>query len=107
MWEPERGAKVALIPRDAQHAEQVRWIDAPPFFHWHTINAFADGDRIEAVLPWYDSFPLTGHSKRLELHRPVIDIARSVVHDEAIDDQPSSSDGSTTRILDDARGTDT
>ncbi|WP_213769137.1 carotenoid oxygenase family protein [Caballeronia sp. dw_19] len=87
-WEPERGVKVALIPRDALHPEQIRWIDAPPFFHWHTINAFADGDRIEAVLPWYDCFSLTGHSRRLELHRLVIDIARGVVHDQAIDDQP-------------------
>jgi carotenoid cleavage dioxygenase len=88
LWEPERGTKIALIPRDAQQAEQIRWIDAPPFFHWHTVNAFADGDRIEAVLPWYDSFSLTGHSSRLELHRLVIDTARGVVRDEAMDDQP-------------------
>lgn len=88
MWEPERGAKVALIPRDAHSAEQIRWIDASPFFHWHTVNAFVDGERIEAVLPWYDSFSLSGHSSRLELHRLVIDMARNSVADEVIDDQP-------------------
>jgi carotenoid cleavage dioxygenase-like enzyme len=87
-WEPERGTKVALIPRDADRAEQIRWIDAPPFFHWHTVNAFSDGDRVEVVLPWYDSFSLTPKPKRLELHRLVIDTTRGTVRDETIDDQP-------------------
>jgi len=88
MWEPERGTQVALIPRDAQSAEQIRWLDAPPFFHWHTVNAFADGTRIEAVLPWYDAFSFTGPAKRLELHRMTIDTARGSVQDEIIDDTP-------------------
>ncbi len=88
MWEPQRGTRVALIPRDAQHSGQIRWIDAPPFFHWHTVNAFADGQKIEAVVPWYDSFSLTGPSRRLELHRLTIDTVQGAVQDETIDDQP-------------------
>ena len=86
-WEPERGAKVALIPRDANRAEQIHWIEAPPFFHWHTVNAFAENDRVEVVLPWYDAFSLTSKAKRLELHRLVIDTTQKTVHDEPIDDQ--------------------
>lgn len=77
---------MALIPRDAERAEQIHWIDAPPFFHWHTVNAFAEKDRVEVVLPWYDSFSLTSKAKRLELHRLVIDTAQKTVHDETLND---------------------
>ena len=87
-WEPGRGTKIALIPRDAQQADQIRWIDAPAFFHWHTVNAFVDGDNIEVVLPWYDSFSFTGPARRLELHRVTLDTAQGRVTDEILDDIP-------------------
>jgi len=86
-WEPERGAMVALIPRDARVADDIKWIKAPAFFHWHIANAWEEGSRIEAVMPWYDSFSLTGPSKRLELHRLTIHTDTGTVEDQTIDDR--------------------
>ena len=51
------------------------------------MNAFADGHRIEAVVPWYDSFSLTGPAKRLELHRLTIDTEAGTVEDQIVDDR--------------------
>jgi carotenoid cleavage dioxygenase len=87
-WEPERGTKVALIPRNAQQADQIRWIEAPAFFHWHTVNAFSDGAKIEVILPWYDEFSFVRRAPRLELHRVTIDTALGSVKDAVIDDSP-------------------
>ncbi|WP_072803524.1 carotenoid oxygenase family protein [Rhodococcoides yunnanense] len=53
-WEPERGTRIALIPRDGS---AVRWIDTEPFWVWHFANAFdnPDGtvtvDYVEHVYP--------------------------------------------------------
>jgi len=79
---------IALVPRDATDSRQVKWVRGPAFFHWHTVNAFEeDGGRIELVLPWYDTFSLSGPAKRLELHRIVIDTATGEVRDHALDDR--------------------
>jgi carotenoid cleavage dioxygenase len=86
-WEPERGTMIALVPRDAKAAEQVKWIKGPPFFNWHTVNAFEQGERIEVVFPWYDSFSLTAPAKGLALHRVVINSATGAVEDHPLDDQ--------------------
>jgi len=87
-WEPERGTMIALVPRDATDARQVKWVQGPAFFHWHTVNAFEEeGGRIELVLPWYDAFSLTGPAKRLELHRIVIDTATGDAQDHVLDDR--------------------
>jgi len=53
----------------------VKWIAGAPFFQFHTMNAFAEGNRIEVVVPWYDSFSLTARSSTLALHRLVIPAA--------------------------------
>lgn len=88
VWEPDRGTMVALVPRDAHAAEDVKWIKGPPFFHWHAVNAFAEGDRIEIVVPWYDAFSLTSAARKLELHRLVIHTDTNIVEDQTIDDRP-------------------
>ncbi|MBV7483162.1 carotenoid oxygenase family protein [Bordetella sp. BOR01] len=86
-WEPERGSRVALIPREARSAGQVRWIEGPAFFHWHTLNAFEENGRIEVSLPWYDAFSLGPGPRRLELHRIVIDTEANNVEDHLLDDR--------------------
>lgn len=32
-WEPDKGTRVALVPRDARTADDVKWIEGPPFFN--------------------------------------------------------------------------
>lgn len=36
-WEPERGTRIALIPRDGR---PVRWLHTDAFWLWHTANAY-------------------------------------------------------------------
>jgi carotenoid cleavage dioxygenase-like enzyme len=86
-WQPDRGTMVAVVPRNAKSDKDVIWIQSPPFFQFHTMNAFEDGNRIEVTFPWYDSFSLTHPSSKLELHRLVIDLQKRSVVDEALDNQ--------------------
>ncbi|MCR5979171.1 carotenoid oxygenase [Gordonia jinghuaiqii] len=50
-WKPERGTRIALIPRDGG---PVRWIDTDPFWVWHFANAFdnADGSVTVDYVEW-------------------------------------------------------
>jgi carotenoid cleavage dioxygenase len=86
-WQPNKGTMAAVVPRDAHAAADVRWIKGPPFFQFHTMNAFAEGNRIEVTVPWYDRFSLMGASKRLELHRLVIDTDTNTIEDQTIDER--------------------
>lgn len=87
-WQPERGAKIALIPRGARKADEVRWISCDPFFNFHAVNAFDDAGKVHLVVPWYDAYTLT-HDRpvKLELHRMTIDLASGQVDDRALDDR--------------------
>ncbi len=40
MWEPEKGAKVGVLPRHGGTAADVRWIECDPFFVFHYLNGF-------------------------------------------------------------------
>jgi carotenoid cleavage dioxygenase-like enzyme len=86
-WQPDRGAKVAVVPRDARASEDVRWIGGAPFFNFHCMNAVADGDRIEIVVPWYDRFSLGAPAKRLELHKLTLDTKSGSMSDTILDDR--------------------
>jgi carotenoid cleavage dioxygenase len=86
-WQPDKGTVAAVVPRDADAATDVRWISGSPFFHFHTMNGFAEGDRIEVQLPWFESYSLTGGRPKLELHRIVIHLDSGTFEDQAIDDR--------------------
>ncbi|MFJ1299331.1 carotenoid oxygenase family protein [Pseudomonadota bacterium AL_CKDN230030165-1A_HGKHYDSX7] len=86
-WSPERGARLALIPREARSAQDVRWVDGPAFFHWHTLNAFEEDGRIDVTLPWYAGYGPGASDRRLALHRIVIDARSGAWRDEPLDDQ--------------------
>ncbi|MFT4199163.1 carotenoid oxygenase family protein [Gordonia sp. (in: high G+C Gram-positive bacteria)] len=40
-WQPDRGTRVALIPRDGS---AIGWIDTDAFWVWHFANAYDDAD---------------------------------------------------------------
>lgn len=86
-WQPERGSMVAIVPREARSASEITWIKGAPFFQFHVMNAFTEGNRIEVTLPWYDSFSLIRPASRLELHRIVIDTERRIMQDVMLDDR--------------------
>ncbi|MEE2033017.1 carotenoid oxygenase family protein [Rhodococcus chondri] len=50
-WQPERGVRIALIPRDGG---PVRWYSTDTFWMWHTVNAFErpDGDVVLDYIEW-------------------------------------------------------
>lgn len=43
-WRPERGTRIAVLPRDGQGT--VRWFDAEPFFVFHFMNAAEQDGKI-------------------------------------------------------------
>ena len=86
-WEPERGTAIALIPRHGE-SQKVRWLRTAPFFHFHTLNAFEDGNCIEVQLPLFSSYSLRPEkSRRLELHTIRLDHETGTVNDQAVDDR--------------------
>jgi carotenoid cleavage dioxygenase len=40
-WAPERGTRIALVPRDGS---AVTWVTADAFWVWHFVNAFEEVD---------------------------------------------------------------
>ncbi|OKJ04641.1 carotenoid oxygenase [Streptomyces sp. CB01249] len=52
-WRPERGTRLALIPRDGS---PVRWASDDAFWLWHTVNAFdtepGGGDVVLDYVQW-------------------------------------------------------
>ena len=86
-WQPDRGTMVAVIPRSAKEAADIKWIRGAPFFQFHVMNGFIEADRIEVTVPWYDSFSLAKPAARLELHKIVIDTKAARVADQVLDDR--------------------
>ncbi len=92
-WEPERGTRIAVIPRDG--SGPARWIAAEAFWVWHFANAFEEvSDRGATTivvdyphwsqLPLGGTQPVTGGVVRARLD-PVAGTARF----ETVDDQPT------------------
>jgi carotenoid cleavage dioxygenase len=57
-WEPDKGTRIALIPRNAP-VSATRWFDAPPCYVFHPMNHFEDAaGRIVVDVMKYDVAPL-------------------------------------------------
>jgi carotenoid cleavage dioxygenase-like enzyme len=76
---------MAVIPRGATPGSDVGWIQGDPFFQFHAVNAHGDGNQTEVAFPWYDSFSFTSPSKKLVLHRLVIDTDKRTLTDGPLD----------------------
>lgn len=89
-WQPDRGTRIALIPRNG---DPVRWVDTDPFWVWHVANAFdnPDGtvtvDYVEWTYP--GGFADQPRPASSELVRAVVDpdagIGKTVVSDAVVD----------------------
>ncbi|WP_415940049.1 carotenoid oxygenase family protein [Streptomyces sp. 039-1] len=92
-WRPERGTRIALIPRDGG---PVRWADDEAFWLWHTVNAYDDPDHGHVVLDYVQWPALSlgaGSSKgrpresgHRGLTRAVVDPAARTVQRTQLDD---------------------
>ncbi|MFI0407651.1 carotenoid oxygenase family protein [Actinomadura sp. 3N508] len=88
-WNPKHPARVGIMPRSGGAAD-VRWIDIPPCWVFHTLNAYDDGDRVVVDLVSFPSFMNGGRTDGNPpptLDRWTIDPAALTVHQETIDDR--------------------
>ncbi|MFJ1787035.1 carotenoid oxygenase family protein [Streptomyces anulatus] len=87
-WRPERGSRIALIPRDGS---PVRWAEDEAFWLWHTANAYdtADGHVTLDYIQW-PSLGLGSDSEEGSAHRGLtradIDPAAGTVRRLQLDD---------------------
>lgn len=101
-WQPEAGARIGVIPRDDPDATP-RWFEVEPFWAFHFLNAFDDGDVIEVVGCRADRLNVGFGSDTIventhpRLHHWRIDLAAGTVSDTPLDDRP----GDFPRINDD------
>lgn len=91
-WRPERGTRVALIPRDGT---EVRWAREEAFWLWHTVNAYdaPDGRVVLDYVQWpalslggADSGEEADGAAARGLTRAVVDPATGTVRRTRLDD---------------------
>jgi carotenoid cleavage dioxygenase-like enzyme len=56
-WEPEKGAFVGVMGRNAS-VDSIRWFQLPPAYVFHPMNAWEDGSLIHAEVMEYPIAPL-------------------------------------------------
>ena len=93
-WEPEKGAYVGVMKRIAS-VDSIRWFQIDACYVFHAMNAWEDGDKIQADVMEYDSAPLfpnvdgsANRSDGARLTRWTLDLADNtdVVKRERLDD---------------------
>jgi carotenoid cleavage dioxygenase-like enzyme len=90
-WEPNRGTRIAVIPRGGQTGK-IRWIETDAFWCWHYANGWQEGSEIVTVFPWMSHLSLgdsDGHPVSRKLVRGRIDAAAGNVRLEVLDDRRS------------------
>ena len=91
-WQPETGARVGIMPRAGGNAD-LRWLELPPCYVFHTVNAFDDGERVVVDVVRYDAVfrrdgNFLGTDSPPTLHRWTIDLVAGTLHDAVLDDCP-------------------
>jgi carotenoid cleavage dioxygenase len=91
-WEPSYGARLGVMPRDGGNAD-VRWIEIPPCYVFHPLNAHDDGDRIVMDVVRHETMFASSTIGPREptpptLDRWVIDPIAGTVTETRLDDRP-------------------
>jgi carotenoid cleavage dioxygenase len=94
-WEPERGAKLGIMPRTGGNAD-VRWFDIDPCFVFHPMNAYAENGVVTLDVARYEQLLFMDQTAARDpgwrdknvarLHRWTIDLAKGTVRSTALDD---------------------
>jgi len=91
-WEPQHGARIGVLPRDAT-TDEVRWTEVEPFYVFHFLNAYDDGDTVVVEGCRASRLPVSfgeeplGEPVRPALHRWRIGTSSGSVTDEQLDDR--------------------
>ena len=91
-WDPSYGARLGVMPRDGGNAD-VQWIEIPPCYVFHPLNAHDDGDRIVMDVVRHETMFATSaigprESTPPTLDRWVIDPVAGTVTETRLDDRP-------------------
>lgn len=86
-WAPERGTRIALVPRDGS---PVTWIESEAFWVWHFANAYEEvdaGGGTQVIVDYaaWSGLPLGGADVTGHVARARIDPARRRVAFETLD----------------------
>jgi carotenoid cleavage dioxygenase-like enzyme len=94
-WEPERGTRLGVIPRDGTTAD-VRWFETDACYVFHPMNAYEEGERIVLDVARYEQLLFMAPKAVREpdwrgknvarMHRWTIDRARGAVSCAPLDD---------------------
>jgi carotenoid cleavage dioxygenase-like enzyme len=94
-WEPERGTRLGVMPRDGGNVD-VRWYDTDPCYVFHTLNAYEEQGalvvdvarylRLDFMTPSAARDPGYEDDGAAKLHRWRIDLGAGGVRSEALDD---------------------
>jgi carotenoid cleavage dioxygenase-like enzyme len=94
-WEPERGAKLGIMPRNGGNAD-VRWFDIDPCYVFHPMNAFDENGVVTLDVARYEQLLFMDPTSAREpgwrdknvakLHRWTIDLAKGGVRSAPLDD---------------------
>jgi carotenoid cleavage dioxygenase-like enzyme len=94
MWEPERGAYLGVMRRDAS-VDTLRWIEVEPSYVFHPMNAWEQGHLLHAEVMEYASAPLfpradgaKGGDAQARLVRWSIDLESDTMKRIPLDDLP-------------------
>jgi carotenoid cleavage dioxygenase-like enzyme len=91
-WEPERGTRFGVMPRDGDGSSIV-WHEIDPCYVFHFMNAWSDGQRVCVDAGRLEDFPLKGNDgpqadTENHLTRFEIDLGKGSVSETRLDDIP-------------------
>jgi carotenoid cleavage dioxygenase len=94
-WEPERGTRLGVMPRNGGNAD-VRWYDTDPCYVFHPLNAFEENGtlvldvarytRLDFMTPTSARDPGLDDDRGARMHRWQIDLAGGAVRSQRLDD---------------------
>ncbi len=94
-WEPDKSGWLGVLRRDAP-IETIHWIEVPPSYVFHPMNAFDENGRILVDVARYEAAPLFPHADgtpgdpelaSARMMRWVIDPSASSVVESELDDR--------------------
>ena len=91
-WQPQHGARIGVLPRDGA-GDDVTWFEMDPFFVFHFLNGWDDGDTVVVDGCRAPRMPTAFCDEVLTdptpptLHRWTIDLAAGTVTETQLDDR--------------------
>jgi carotenoid cleavage dioxygenase len=92
-WQPQHGARIGVLPRSAT-TDTVTWFEMDPFFVFHFLNGWDDGDTVVVDgcraprMPTAFGDEVLTEPAQPTLHRWTIDLAAGAVTETPLDDRP-------------------